>query len=109
MSDHEPECAACANREDACPQCSRQIHESWHEQGMPWIRHWECHPDCPGVKKQKICGFDLTANPNDWLCECGERCNPVSGLWRFTGSTWEHHHGYPVGHVAANYSPEVAS
>jgi hypothetical protein len=38
-----------------------------------------------------------------WRCaECGE----IPGLdsrWRWNGEAWEHHHGYPVGHVRADY------
>lgn len=44
----DEECAKCAELEDACPECARKIHESWHEQGMWWIRAEECHDNCPG-------------------------------------------------------------
>lgn len=44
--------------------------------------------------------------PEDWLCDCGERCDMLSQDWRFDGSNWQHYHGYPVGHVIAKYSPE---
>ena len=37
-----------------------------------------------------------------WVCDvCGE--SPLSGdfgRWRWDGVRWQHHHGYPVGHVA---------
>lgn len=41
----------------------------------------------------------------EWLCECGERGNACSSKWRFNGKDWEHHHGYPMGHVEAAHSP----
>ena len=41
-----------------------------------------------------------------WKCPvCGESPEIASGRWRHAGSCWEHHHGYPVGHVAAEYQP----
>ncbi len=33
------------------------------------------------------------------ISECGEKPNPMSPSWRFNGRRWEHHHGYPIGHV----------
>jgi hypothetical protein len=30
---------------------------------------------------------------------CGEKPDPVSPKWRWNGERWEHHHGYPVGHI----------
>jgi hypothetical protein len=36
-----------------------------------------------------------------WVCDCGEQCNPCDSGWRFNGHGWEHHHGYPIGHVLA--------
>lgn len=36
-----------------------------------------------------------------WRCECGAAVNPVDGAWRFDGAHWQHHHGYPIGHVYA--------
>ena len=42
--------------------------------------------------------------PRNWLCKCGER-GQLTSDWRFTGDSWEHYHGYPIGHVAASYKP----
>ena len=37
-----------------------------------------------------------------WACiECGEKADPNSSKWRWSGDCWEHHHGYPIGHVPA--------
>lgn len=36
-----------------------------------------------------------------WVCDCGERCNPCSSAWRFTGTHWQHTHGDGAGHYTA--------
>lgn len=38
---------------------------------------------------------------NGWQCECGATPQPSDASWRWSGSSWQHHHGYPIGHVDA--------
>jgi len=47
---------------------------------------------------------DIKKMMNDaraWVCECGEKANPMSPDWRWDGENWQHFHGYPLGHVTA--------
>lgn len=36
-----------------------------------------------------------------WRCTCGATPDPADDRWRWNGIGWEHHHGYPIGHVEA--------
>ena len=38
---------------EPCDSCAQRIHESWHLQGMWWIRPEMCSESCPGWKKEK--------------------------------------------------------
>ncbi len=46
--------------------------------------------------------LDLT--PWLWRCECGAMPDE---LWRWSGERWEHHHGYPIGHVPSQPSHAI--
>jgi len=46
-------------------------------------------------------------NPDNWVCECGERCQRNSAEWRWSGNSFQHHHGYPIGHVEATLKPDA--
>lgn len=43
--------------------------------------------------------FPLDDNPEEWICECGEKLDITNGKWRWDGKNWQHYHGYPIGHV----------
>ena len=62
------------------------------------IRHYYGY--CPDCARRDSFDRHLAA-ASDWVCHCGERCDPAHPDWRWNGSAWEHYHGYPVGHVAA--------
>ena len=47
----------------------------------------------------------LSAEAKDYVCECGEVCEPASAKWRWAGGYGEHYHGYPIGHVPVFKKP----
>ena len=47
----------------------------------------------------------MLADAANWVCECGERCDPAASEWRWNGQAWEHSHGHPLGHIPATRTP----
>ena len=37
----------CRDDEQPCAACRKAIHQSWHQQGLWWIRQEECDESCP--------------------------------------------------------------
>jgi protein gp37 len=51
--------------------------------------------------------IDLDGKLPIWRCQaCGE-APAISEGWRWNGNNWQHHHGYPVGHIDADYFPGI--
>lgn len=45
------ECQICIEWEHPCKKCRKEIHRSWHKQGLFWIRSEECDYLCLGFWK----------------------------------------------------------
>ena len=56
------------------------------------------NPNCPPFKGTFASHLRDAAY---WECSCGAIADPSSSSWRWSGSEWQHHHGYPIGHVTA--------
>src|SRR5262249_43158655 len=69
--------------------------------GVPWTEY--C-PECERLNNRPAPSFERMADALNWVCSCGQRCNPSSPDWRWNGRAWEHDHGYPLGHCTAKPS-----
>lgn len=81
-----------------CPDCRTKFIEDMHKMGVN-LR----------ADKQPAPLFNVTVDTANWVCECGEKADGGSAKWRWNGTVWEHHHGYPIGHVTANYLPDLSA
>lgn len=52
-------------------------------------------------KPPQRCGTCFLKDARNWRCQCGQTPEMAGGYWRWNGEVWQHHHGYPIGHVDA--------
>lgn len=95
--------APCGEIQERCRPGHREDVDEHAECGCDGqgTKHWHVRCEAPLTALYKACGESTL-----WKCECGEQCNPSSSAWRWNGCGWEHHHGYPIGHVPATRSPK---
>ena len=101
LCNSEVPCGCLANELAPCEGAMTGCEPGYRED-MLATDHWHVTtlPMHPGF-------LALLADAPNWVClECGESPDQASGRWRWAGELWEHHHGYPVGHVAAERRPK---
>ncbi len=78
--------------------------------GMVVINSVGCWPRIVGVdsvggilmEDPKKVDIFTTEELDKWACgSCGQTPDPLSDRWRWAGDHWQHHHGYPAGHIPA--------
>jgi len=64
---------------------------------------WVCLDDPKELSEQELDAVHFwddenrdEQDPVHWECECGHKAD-IHDRWN--GKQWEHHHGYPIGHV----------
>jgi len=58
------ECNVCADWDEPCDSCARDIHQSWHALGWWWIRQEMCDSSCPNIAdtlRRRLQVIDVTA------------------------------------------------
>lgn len=77
-----------------CPRCTARRGRKTEN----WSPNFRLDPE-------ELGRFPRVPEADGWYCECGETPD-LSSKWRWAGDHWQHHHGYPIGHISC-YHPTL--